>query len=113
MAVIQAAGEDGVDDLHHNRHDVNEVGRRGTQSLALDDAVQLVYGLSVYDERCSLFNNSAYIYAMPNFAHETGIFWQGFRGPDCKVITEQGGGPDARLSWAGSGPRARGCPPVN
>ena len=30
--VVQAAGEDGVDDLHHNRHDVNEVGRLGAQS---------------------------------------------------------------------------------
>ena len=37
--------------------------------------------------------------------------WLGFRGPDCNVIAEQGGGPDARLSWAGSGPRAGGCPP--
>ena len=27
LAVIPAAEEDGVDDLHHNRHDVNEVGR--------------------------------------------------------------------------------------
>ena len=29
LAVIQAAGEDGVDDLHHNRHAVNEIGRLG------------------------------------------------------------------------------------
>ena len=36
--------------------------------------------------------------------------WLGFRGPDCNVIAEQGGGPDARPSWAGSGPRAGGCP---
>ena len=36
----------------------------------------------------------------------------GFRGPDCNVIAEQGGGPDARPSWAGSGPRAGGCPPM-
>ena len=34
-------------------------------------------------------------------------------GPDCNVIAEQGGGPDARPSWAGSGPRAGGCPPMN
>ena len=34
----------------------------------------------------------------------------GFRGPDCNVIAEKGGGPDARPSWAGSGPRAGGCP---
>ena len=32
--------------------------------------------------------------------------------PDCNVIAEQGGGPDARPSWAGSGPRAGGCPPL-
>ena len=38
------------------------------------------------------------------------FFWLGFRGPDCNVIAEQGGGPDARPSWAGSGPRA-GCFP--
>ena len=44
LAVIQAAGEDGVDDLHHNRHDVNEVGRL---SLLVNDAVSLVYGLGV------------------------------------------------------------------
>ena len=47
LAVIQAAGEDGVDDLHHNRHDVNEVGRLVTRSLLLNDAVHLVYGLDV------------------------------------------------------------------
>ena len=45
-----------------------------------------------------------------NFAHETGFCWLGFRGPDCNVIAEQGGGPDATPSWAGSGPRAGGCP---
>ena len=39
-----------------------------------------------------------------NFAHETGFCWLGFRGPDCNVIAEQGGRPDARPSWAG------GCP---
>ena len=36
----------------------------------------------------------------------------GFRGPDCFVFAEHGGGPDARPSWAGSGPRAGGCPPM-
>ena len=36
---MQAAGEDGVDDLHHNTHDVNEVGRLGAQSLFVNDAV--------------------------------------------------------------------------
>ena len=40
------------------------------------------------------------------------FIWLGFRGPDCNVIAEQGGGPDARPSWAGSGPRAGGCPPL-
>ena len=45
--MIQAAGEDGVDDLHHNRHDVNEAGRLGAQSLLVNDAVLLVYGRRV------------------------------------------------------------------
>ena len=40
------------------------------------------------------------------------IFWLGFCGPDCNVIAEQGGGPDTRSSWAGSGPRTGGCPPL-
>ena len=44
LAVIQSAGEDGVDDLYHNRHDVNEVGRLGAQSLLVNDAVHLVSG---------------------------------------------------------------------
>ena len=82
LAVIQAAGEDGVDNLHHNRHDVNEVGRVGAKSLLVNDAVHLVYGLGVSG------------------------------GPDCNVIAEQGGWPDARPSWAGSSPRAGGCPPI-
>ena len=47
LAVIRAAGEDGVDDLHHNIHDVNEVGRLGTQSLFVNDAVHIVYGRRV------------------------------------------------------------------
>ena len=47
LAVMQAAGEDGVDDLHHNTHDVNEVGRLGAQSLLVNDAACLVYGLGV------------------------------------------------------------------
>ena len=36
---------------------------------------------------------TAYIYATRNFAHEIGIFWLGFRGPDCNVIAEHDGGP--------------------
>ncbi len=32
LVVIQAAGEDRVNDLHHNRHDVNEVGRLGART---------------------------------------------------------------------------------
>ena len=43
--MIQAAGEDGVDDLYDNRHDVNEVGRLGAQSLLVNDAVHFVNGL--------------------------------------------------------------------
>ena len=43
--VIQAAGEDEVDDLQRHRHDVNEVGRLGAHSLLMNDAVHLVYGL--------------------------------------------------------------------
>ena len=46
-----------------------------------------------------MFAVSAYIYATRNFTHETGIFWLGFRGPDCYVIAEQGGGPDTRLMY--------------
>ena len=45
--MIQAAGEDGVDDLHHNRHDVNEVDRLGAHSLLVNDAVHLVYSLGM------------------------------------------------------------------
>ena len=47
LAVIQAAGENGVDNLHHNRHDVNEVGKLGAKSLLVNDAVHLVYGLGM------------------------------------------------------------------
>ena len=80
LAVIQTAVEDGVDDLNHNKHDVNGVDRLGAQSILVNDAVHLVYELSVSG------------------------------GPDCNVIPEQGGRPDARPSWAGSGPPAGGCP---
>ena len=60
-----------------------------------------------------MFAVSAYVYATCNFARETGIvYWLGVRGPDCNVIAEQGGGPDARPSWARSGPRTGGCPPM-
>ena len=55
LALIQAAGKDVVDDLHHNRHDVNEVGRIGAQSLFVNDE----------SESC--------VRATRNFAHETGI----------------------------------------
>ena len=48
LAVFQAAGEDGVDDLHHNRYDLKEVGRLGgAHSPLLNDAVHPVYGLGV------------------------------------------------------------------
>ena len=59
-----------------------------------------------------MFAVSVYIHATRNCAHETGICLLGYRGPDCNVIAEQGGGPDARPSWAGSGLRAGGCPPM-
>ena len=65
LAVIQYAGEDGFDDLHRNRHDVNEVGRLGALGLLVNDAVHLVYVLGVSG------------------------------GPDCNDIAEQGGEPDA------------------
>ena len=81
--MIQAAGEDGVDDLHHNRHEVNGVGRLAAQSILVNNAVHLVYGLGVSG------------------------------GPDCNVIAEQGDGPDARPSWAGSGLRAGDCPAMS
>ena len=92
LAVIQAAGEDGVDNLHHNRHDVNEVGRLGTQSVLVNDAVHLVYGMGVSGGLTVAGGVSG--------------------GPDCNAIAEQGGGPDDMPSWAGSGSRAGGCPPM-
>ena len=54
LAVMQTAGEDGADDLHHNRHDVNEVGRPGAQSLLVNGAVHLVSdGLTVAHQQRS------------------------------------------------------------
>ena len=47
--MIQAAGDDRVDDIHHNRHDVNEVDRLGAQSPVVNDAGLLVHGLGVSD----------------------------------------------------------------
>ena len=47
LAVVEAAGKYGVDDLHHDRHDVNKIGRLGTQRFLVDDAVHLVDGLRV------------------------------------------------------------------
>ena len=59
LAVIQAAGEDGVDDLHHHRHDVNEVGRLGAQFLYL------------ISDRCNLHRDSRHwpkcLLLMPTF----------------------------------------------
>ena len=54
-----------------------------------------------------MFGVSAYIilYATRNFAHEIGIFWLGFRGPDCNVIAEQGGGPPLGLRGPDAGRR--------
>ena len=48
---------------------------------------------------------------IPGLPYVMGVssHWLGLRGPDCNVIAEEGGGPDARSSWAGSGPRAGGC----
>ena len=56
--------------------------------------------------KCSLLVHSRDVILLMKPA----FVWLGFRGPDCNVIAEQGGGPDARPSWAGSGPRAGGCP---
>ena len=106
--MIQATGEDGIDDLHRNRHDVNEVGRLGAQSLLVNDAVHLKYGLGVSDGLTDAWHTSSAL-LLPNhrhFTHETGIFWLGFSGPDCYLTAEQGGGPDAKPSRAGSGSRA-------
>ena len=47
LTMVKAAGEDGVDNLQHDRHDINEVGRLSTQGLLVDNAVHLVNGLSV------------------------------------------------------------------
>ena len=71
--MIQAVGEDGVDDLHHNGHDVNEVGRLGAQRRSVNDAVHLVYGMGVSGGLTVAGGVSG--------------------GPDCNVIAEQGGGP--------------------
>ena len=56
--------------------------------------------------KCSLLVHSRDVISLMKPA----FVWLGFRGPNCNVIAEKGGGPDARLSWAGSGPRAGGCP---
>ena len=56
---------------------------------------------------CSTFTRHVISLMKPAF------FGLGFRGPDCNVIAEQVGGPDARPSWAGSGPRAGCCRPWN
>ena len=56
--------------------------------------------------KCSLLVHSRDVISLMKPA----FVWLGFRGPDCNVIAEQGGGPDTRPSWAGSGPRAGGCP---
>ena len=58
---------------------------------------------------CSLLVHSRDVISLMKPA----FVWLGFRGPDCNVIAEQGGGPDARPSWAGSGPRAGGCPTLS
>ena len=47
LAVVEAAGKYGVDDLHHDRHDVDKIGRLGAQRFLVDDAVHLVDGLRV------------------------------------------------------------------
>ena len=56
--------------------------------------------------KCSLLVHSRDVISLMKPA----FVWLGFRGPDCNVIAEQGGGPDTRPSLAGSGPRAGGCP---
>ena len=59
--------------------------------------------------KCSLLVHSRDVISLMKPA----FVWLGFRGPDCNVIAEKGGGPDARPSWAGSGPRAGGCPTLS
>ena len=59
--------------------------------------------------KCSLLVHSRDVISLMKPA----FVWLGFRGPDCIVIAEQGGGPDATPSWAGSGPRAGGCPTLS
>ena len=45
-----------------------------------------------------------------NVAHETGFCLAGVSRAELQCYCRAGGGPDARPSWAGSGPRAGGCP---
>ena len=59
--------------------------------------------------KCSLLVHSRDVISLMKPA----FVWLGFREPDCNVIAEKGGGPDARPSWAGSGPRAGGCPTLH
>ena len=40
------------------------------------------------------------------------FFGWGFAGRIAMLLPSPDGGPDVRPSWAGSGPRARGCPPL-
>ena len=85
---------------------------RWIEGPVLDVNVPLLSRRGRVASLAKMFAVSAYIYATRNFAHETGICLLGYRRPDCNIIAEQGGGPDARPSWAGSGPRAEGCPPM-
>ena len=45
-----------------------------------------------------------------NFAHETGFCLAGVSRAGLQCYCRAGWRPDARPSWAGSGPRAGGCP---
>ena len=68
LAVMQAAGEDGIDDLHHNTHDVNEVGGLGAQSLFVNDAmcILIVYGLGVSGGRITVAHQQRSCALLPN-----------------------------------------------
>ena len=42
LSVLKAMGEDGVDDFHHDRYDINDASRIGAHGLLVHDAVHLV-----------------------------------------------------------------------
>lgn len=59
IVAAKTTGEDGAYDLHHNRHDINEVGRHETHGLLVDTAVHLVNGLGMSSSLTGCTSNKA------------------------------------------------------